>query len=100
MATRNARLGTVPYLTDRGTFISRGNEYTMAHQMRLRPGAFTRVKDNGELETHVNVLPGKGVSHRVFLDPKTGIFKIHIGQANIPLISVLACDGRAGQRTP
>jgi len=93
LASRKSLLGRVPYLTDRGTFISRGNEYTMANQMRLRPGAFARIKENGELETHVNFVPGKGQSHRVFLDPTTGIFKMHIGQANIPLISVLRTMG-------
>lgn len=93
VARKKSRLGQVPYLTDRGTFVSRGNEYTMAHQMRLRPGVFTRIKDNGELEAHVNVLPGKGLSHRVFLDPKTGVFKIKIAQANIPLLTVLKAMG-------
>lgn len=93
MAQRKSLLGRVPYLTDRGTFISRGNEYTLANQMRLRPGAYTRVKENGELETHVNFLPGKGRSHRVFLDPETGVFKMHIAQANIPLITVLRAMG-------
>jgi len=89
VAKRKSRLGMIPYLTDRGTFINRGNEYTMSHQMRLRPGVFTRVKDNGELESHVNVLPGKGRSHRIYLDPETGVFRIQIGQARIPLLPLL-----------
>lgn len=93
IAQRKSRLGSVPYITDRGTFISRGNEFTMANQMRLRPGAFARVKANGELETHVNFLPGKGRTHRIFLDPKTGVFKMNIAQANIPLITVLRAMG-------
>lgn len=87
MANRKTRLGQVPYLTNLGTFVSRGNEYTMAHQMRLNPGAFTRVKENGELETHLNVKGG--MSSRIFLDPETGVFKINMAQANIPLMDVL-----------
>jgi DNA-directed RNA polymerase beta subunit len=87
VAKKKSRLGVVPYMTNRGTFISRGNEYTMAHQMRLNPGAFTRIKDNGELEAHLNVKGGMG--SRVFLDPSTGIFKINMAQANIPLMDVL-----------
>lgn len=93
IAARTSRLGRVPFITDRGTFINRGNEYTLAHQMRLRGGAYTRVKENGELETHVNPIPGKGLSHRIFLDPATGVFKFHIAQANIPLASVLRTMG-------
>ena len=77
----------------------------MANQLRLRPGVFTRVKENGELEAHVNVLPGKGVSHRLFLDPTSGVFRIQLGQAQIPLLPVLrdGCNrlpiaGGLGQR--
>lgn len=91
LSQRSAQLARVPYMTDRGTFIMGGNEYTMAHQMRLRPGVFTRRKQNGELESHVNV--SKGFSHRVFMDPKTGVFRIAIGQAKIPLVPVLKTMG-------
>jgi DNA-directed RNA polymerase subunit beta len=89
LAKKKSRLGMIPYMTNRGTFINHGNEYTMSHQMRLRPGVFTRVKDNGELEAHVNVLPGKGRSHRIFLDPESGVFRIQLGQARIPLLPLL-----------
>jgi len=87
ISKKKSRLGIVPYMTNRGTFINKGNEYTMANQMRLNPGAYTRIKDNGELETHVNVK--NGMSSRVFLDPETGVFKINMAQANIPLMDVL-----------
>jgi len=83
----------VPYLTNRGTFIYNGNEYTVANQMRLRPGVFTRVKDNGELEAHVNVAPGTGKVFRVFMEPKTGIFRMKVGQANLKLYPILQSIG-------
>ncbi|NDD52541.1 hypothetical protein EBZ39_01460 [bacterium] len=86
---RQATLAHVPYLTASGTFVNRGVEYTLAHQLRLMPGIYTRQKDNGELESHVNTLPGKGRSHRYYLDPETGVFKIQIGQAQIPLAPLL-----------
>jgi DNA-directed RNA polymerase subunit beta len=93
IANKRATLANVPYMTDAGTFVHNGVEYTLAHQMRLRPGVYTREKDNGELEAHVNVLPGKGRMHRYFLDPKTGVFKINIGQAQIPLMPLLKAVG-------
>lgn len=95
---KSATIAHVPYLTDSGTFVNKGVEYTLAHQMRLRPGVFTREKDNGEIEAHVNTLPGKGRSHRYFLDPKTGVFKINIGQASIPLMPVLKSMGVTDQQ--
>lgn len=89
VAEREATIANVPYLTDSGTFVNNGVEYTLAHQLRLRPGVFTRQKENGELEAHVNTLPGKGRSHRYFMDPGTGVFKIQVGQAKIPLMPLL-----------
>jgi DNA-directed RNA polymerase subunit beta len=93
VATKAVTLAHVPYLTDSGTFVNKGVEYTLAHQLRLRPGVFTREKENGELEAHVNTLPGKGRSHRYYLDPQTGVFKIQIGQAQIPLMPLLKTMG-------
>jgi DNA-directed RNA polymerase subunit beta len=93
VATRQATIANVPYLTDSGTFVNKGVEYTLSHQLRLRPGVFTREKDNGELESHVNTLPGKGRSHRYYMDPKTGEFQIQIGQAKIPLLPLLKTLG-------
>lgn len=86
-------LAHVPYYSQRGTFIIGGNNYSLAHQMRLRSGVFTRQKANGELEAHVNVMPGKGHSHRIFLDPETGIFRLQVGQARIPLVTALKAMG-------
>lgn len=91
--TRTTALARVPYLTDRGTFIHNGNEYTLSNQMRLRSGIFTRVKDNGEIEAHANILPGKGVSHRYYLDPEKGAFYMRLGQAKIPLAPLLKSLG-------
>lgn len=97
VASRATTIANVPYLSDAGTFINKGVEYTLAHQMRLRPGVFTREKDNGELEAHVNTLPGKGRSHRYYMDPKTGVFKMQIGQAQIPLMPLLKTLGVSEQ---
>lgn len=79
----------VPHYTERGTFIYNGNEYTIANQMRLRPGVYTRRKDNGELEAHVNTLPGSGRPFRLHMEPETGIFKMQVGQAHIPFYPFL-----------
>ena len=88
---KRVTLGSVPYMTPRGTFIVGGNEYSLSHQMRLRPGIFTRIKESGELESHVNV--AKGFGHRYFLDPESGVFRIQLGQARMPLLPVLKALG-------
>ena len=88
---KRATLARVPYFTNRGTFIRKGNEYTLSHQMRLRPGLYHRTKDNGELEAHVNVMGGR--QQHLFLEPETGIFKMEVDKAKIPLVSVLRALG-------
>lgn len=93
LGRRTSTIANVPYLTDRGTFILNGSEYTLSHQLRLRPGIYARRKENGELEAHVNVLPGQGLSHRLELDEETGRFYVRLGQSRIPLIALLRSMG-------
>ncbi len=91
VSRKRALLARVPHMTERGTFIVNGSEYSLAHQMRLRPGIYTRQQENGEIEAHVNVKSGR--AHKLFLDPATGIFRIKIGQARIPLVPLLKTMG-------
>ena len=79
----------VPYLTERGTFVHNGNEYSVINQSRLRSGIYTRKKSSGDLEAHVNAERGKGQSFHVRLEPRTGLFKLDIGQAQLHLYSIL-----------
>lgn len=83
----------VPYMTNRGTFIFNGNEYTVASQLRLRPGVYTRVKENGLIEAHFNVKGGTGPSFRLYMEPDTSIFRAQIGQASLKLYPILHAMG-------
>lgn len=94
---KSLTVAKVPYLTQRGTFIHNGSHYGLKHQMRLLPGVYTRVKDNGEIESHGNVLPGDGQSHRYFLDPDKGTFHVTVGQAKIPLTPLMRALGATPQ---
>lgn len=93
VASRTSIVAAVPKPLDDGTFIDNGTIYTMANQLRLRAGGYTRQKDNGELTTHINVVPGKGYSHHVQMDPESGVFHLVLGQANIPLLPLLRTLG-------
>src|SRR5262245_56730686 len=72
LAEKDATIARIPHLTQRGTFILNGNELAVNHQLRLLPGVYTRRRSTGEIESHVNVLPTSGVSHRLYLEPSTG----------------------------
>jgi len=93
LAQKRTTLASIPYYTDDGTFIDKGSAYTLASQLRMKPGVYHRQKGDGSLEAHVNTLPGQGVPHRLFLDPKTGIFRVRIAQANMPLVPMLQAMG-------
>ncbi len=82
-------LAQVPWLTDRGTFIHGGNEYTSMMQSRLQPGAYTRRQSNGGLETQFNVRSGTGTAFRVSMEPETSQYKLRVQQANLHLYSLL-----------
>lgn len=91
--TKRTTVAHVPYLTDRGMFIIDGNQSVLSSQSRLDPGIYTRRKESGQYSNHNNFKLGQGVSHTVELDPESGVFKINIGQAEIPGAALLKAMG-------
>jgi len=91
LGSKTTTLARIPHLTDRGTFINNANEYSLVSQLRLRPGIYTRKKANGEIEAHANVTKGPG--HKLFLDPKTGVFKLGMQQSEMPVVTLLRAMG-------
>lgn len=85
---KNLTLARVPYLTQRGTFISNGSEFSPISQSRLLPGAYTRRRESGELETHFNVRPGTGSAMRLSLDPVSAQYRLKIGTSDLHAYSV------------
>ena len=86
-------LANVPYLSERGTFVVGGNEYSSVSQARLRAGIYARKKENGELESHIMPKPGTGPQVRLYMESDTGVYRAGIGQATIKLYPVLNALG-------
>jgi len=84
---RKFRVAALPKMTDRGSFIVGGNEYQVQNVLRLKPGVYTRIQENGSLESQVNL--AKGRNFKIFLDPKTGIFTMQVGTSNVKLYSLM-----------
>lgn len=82
-------LMNVPHLTNRGTFIDKGSEYTMLNQLRLLPGPYARRKKNMELEVHMNTKRGSGSAFRVRLEPEKALYKMDVGGSSLRLYSLL-----------
>jgi DNA-directed RNA polymerase beta subunit len=83
----------VPYLTERGTFIYNGNEYSHATQARMMYGAYTRRQNNGDLETQFQVKPGTGSSFRVGFEPESAQYRLKVGTSKLHLYSLLSDIG-------
>lgn len=86
-------LGRLPWRTPRGTYISKGNEYSVANQFRLKYGVYSKIKANDEIESHFNIRPGTGRSFRILLEPKTGLFRLVVLQAKPYLYPILKYAG-------
>lgn len=92
------KLFNLPKITDRFSYIVKGNEYQVTNQLRLKPGAYTIRKQNGELKTQVNLARGKNFD--LSFNETSGKFtiqKIGGGQANIPLYPILTYLGVSPQ---
>lgn len=90
---KKTTLANVPYLTKHGDYVIGGVPMVLASQPRLMEGIYVHKKDNGIPEAHVNVAPGKGVTHRIQLNPETSVFRVHVGQAEIPLVAYMKANG-------
>ena len=86
-------LARVPTLTNRGTMIHNGSDYTITRQARLLPGIYQRRKENGELEAQFNIKRNTGHSFRVRLEPDSGLYKLDIGTNQLHLYPILKALG-------
>lgn len=93
LSERETVVANVPAILHDGSFINRGTRYVMGYQQRLRAGAYTRKRSSGEVETHVNIAPGHGRSHRYVLTPENQQFSLQIANANVPLVTLLETLG-------
>lgn len=90
-SVEKVKIGNMPVPTSTGEFIVDGNTYNVDYQFRLKPGAYLRKKQNGEIETHIN--PIGFPNARVNIDPKTLALNVGIGQANINALAFLHALG-------
>lgn len=79
----------VPYMTDRGTFINSGHEYTFNNIMRLQPGAYSKKNSADEITAQFNVKKGTGAGFNMRFTPSKGLFYINRGTANAPAYTVM-----------
>jgi len=89
---RDELVAHVPYITERGTFIRKGSEYSVSNQSRLKAGVYTSQRQNGHIQSHFNIGAG-GRGFKLNMDPATGKMEMHVGSAKLKLFPVLKAMG-------
>lgn len=87
--SKRTTVAHIPYITDRNTVLINGSEYITTNQQRLKPGVYTRVKETGAIEAHVNVRSGTGTGGKIIFDPEKTIFVFRVGTTEIKLYGLL-----------
>lgn len=98
---KRVKLADVPHMTKRHAYIVDGNEFQVDNQWRLKPGVYTRRKNNGELESQFNIPNKASLALRYDQDKK--VFKVARGKSeNIPayhLMKELGVDDDTLEKT-
>jgi DNA-directed RNA polymerase beta subunit len=89
VAKKNTIIAQIPFISPRNTLIINGAEYIAINQQRLKPGIYTRIKESGEAEAHVNVKPGTGLSGKIVFQPEKALFIYELGTTQIKLYGLL-----------
>jgi DNA-directed RNA polymerase subunit beta len=92
---KKVRLMVLPKMTDRFSYIVKGNEYQVTNQLRLKPGAYVKQAKTGGVKTQINLARGRNVEIHV---GEKGIVRMVIGGAKIPLYPLLIGMGISRQQ--
>ena len=93
------KVANVPKITDRGTFLVKGNEYQFTRQSRLKPGVYTKRQTNGEISSFFNVDKtvdfdrGFNNNFKINFNPEKRTFTMGYGSKNVPLYNALKAVG-------
>lgn len=88
---KRMKLATAPVMCNDGTFVIGGSQFQVDKQLRLKPGVYSRIAQNGEIQAHINPDGFKNI--RLLVDPSTKKLLVHVNQANINAIPVLRILG-------
>jgi DNA-directed RNA polymerase beta subunit len=87
--TKSITIANVPFVTNRNTVIYNGSEYEPIHQQRLLPGIYSRIRQSGEAEAHINPAPRTGMGGRILFLPDKQLFILMIQNTQIKLYGVM-----------
>ena len=89
LESKNLTIARLPVVTERNTVIYNGSEYESIHQQRLLPGIYSRIRQSGEAEAHINPAPRTGMAARILFLPDKQLFVLMVQNTQVRLYGVL-----------
>jgi DNA-directed RNA polymerase beta subunit len=87
--SKSTTIAHIPYVTNHNTVIYNGSEYENVNQQRLLPGIYSRIRQDGIPEAHINPEARTGQSARIMFLPDKQLFIIMIKNSQVKLYGVL-----------
>lgn len=75
-------------ITGKHTMMYKGNNYSVANLLQLKPGVYTRRKDDGMLESNFNTKSGRSFS--LVLEPETQLIYMQIESSRVPVAPLIS----------
>ena len=87
--SKSTTIAHIPYVTPHNTVIYNGSEYEGVNQQRLLPGIYSRIRQDGIPEAHINPEARTGTTSRVLFLPDTQLFIMMIRNSQVKLYGIL-----------
>lgn len=87
--SKTTTIAHIPYLTNHNTVIYNGSEYENVNQQRLLPGIYSRIRQDGIAESHINPEARTGKSARILFLPEKQLFILMVKNSQVRLYGIL-----------
>jgi len=89
LESKSTTIAHIPYVTNHNTVIYNGSEYESVNQQRLLPGIYSRIRQDGIPEAHINPEARTGQSGRILFLPDKQLFVLMVLNSQVKLYGVL-----------
>lgn len=87
--SKSTTIAHIPFVTNHNTVIYNGSEYEGVNQQRLLPGIYSRIRQDGIPEAHINPEARTGQSGRILFLPQQQLFVLMVRNSQVRLYGIL-----------
>jgi DNA-directed RNA polymerase beta subunit len=89
LESKHTTIAHIPYVTNHNTVIYNGSEYESVNQQRLLPGIYSRIRQDGIPEAHINPEARTGQAGRILFLPDKQLFILMVRNSQVRLYGLL-----------